>query len=188
MSVELIDDGRIAGEKAYNADVDAAAAINPLKIGKTPQYPNWVPGNMGLTNATISGSSSTIFVTMPDATVDTIVMQLLSPLSEIVPGENATLHIWWRTAATTGNVRWELSIKPLIEGFTSLASAISRSVITPAGSANTLIESKILLPPSIFSNNQLIGLSIVRTPTNSLDTIAADAFIYLVYLEINGRS
>lgn len=187
MSVELIDDGRIAGEKAYNADVDTSAAIKPIKIEKKSIYLNWVIQNFAISAATSSASNAFPGWNMVDSGAASLIMQLLSPMAEIVPGENATLHIWWMTAATTGNVRWVIDIKPVITGFTTLTSAITRSVITPAGSASTFIDSKVLLPAAVFSNNQLIGLQIARDPTNSLDTIGADAIIRAVYLEINGR-
>lgn len=187
MSVSIVDDGRLSGEKAYNADVDASADINPLKIEKNKIFLGWPSGAVSLTTATSSTSNAFIGYSFPDPGTSSIIFNLLSPRAEITPGEKATLHIWWTTAATSGSIQWVVDIKPVISGFTTLASALRRSVIAPAASANAFIDSRIDLPPAIFSNNQLIGLKISRDAGSSLDTIGAAAVIRLVYLEINGR-
>jgi hypothetical protein len=187
MSVELIDDGRIAGEKARNADVDASAGIKPLKIEKKPILIPINFSNAIQDSADLAASGAFPGFSFADAAAHTLTAMLRAPLAEITPGERAYLHIWWTTSATTGQAKWTLDIKPILEGFSSLASAITRSVITQAGSANVLLESVIELPPAVISNGQVIGIKISRDGTATLDTIAAAAVIRCVYLRINGR-
>lgn len=187
MSVELIDDGRIAGEKARNADVDAAAAIKPLKIEKNPIL---IPMNVSQAtqdSASLSASNNFLGWAFADAASHYLIFTLKAPMGEVTPGERGYLRIFWTTSASSGNCRWVVEIKPIIDGFTTLTAALTRSVITPAASANAIIESVIEFPPAIFSNGQLIGCKITRDGTNTLDTIAATAILRGVYLSINGR-
>ncbi len=187
MSVELIDDGRLAGEKARNADIDAAAAIKPIKIEKKPLLLPINLSNAIQDSADLSASGAFPGHSFADAAAHTLTAMVKTPLAEISSGERAYLHIWWTTAATTGQAKWTVDLKPVIEGFSSLASGLTRSVITQAGSANVLLESVIELPPAIFSNAQILGIKISRDGTATLDTIAAAAVIRCVYLRINGR-
>ncbi len=187
MSVELIDDGRIAGEKARNADVHASAAINPLKIERKPVLIPWNVSEAVQDSADLSHSNNFIGFSFADAAEHTLTFPLRSPMAEVVPGERAYLHIFWTTSASSGNCRWVVDIKPIINGNTTLTSALQRNIITPAGSANVILESIVAFPPAIFSNAQLISVKITRDGTNTLDTIAAAAIIRGVYLEINGR-
>jgi len=189
MSVELIDDGRIAGEKARDADVGASAAINPLKIERNPLYIGFnaseaIQGSASLVQTSVFAGFQFADTGTPDLT-----LMLRSPMEEISPGSRGSLRLWWTTSATSGNVRWVVDIKPIIGGFLSLASAFQRAVISPADSSTTnLTESVIELPPAIFSKGQLIGVKISRDGANTLDTIGAVAVIRGVFLKIDGRS
>lgn len=189
---DLIDEAARAGARAENADFASpagTAGINPLKFAKRPIY---IPAHLGqlVVSGSITSSLSGVFPgrLMPNSGASYMLLGLLSPKTEVSPGEPGTLHIYWTTAATSGNLRLVVDIRPIINGAASLASAVQRSIITAANaSTNVLEESKILFPPAILSNNQGISVKIARDPSNSLDTLSDDIVIRAVYLEILGR-
>lgn len=188
---EDIDESILAGERIENEDIGTSANINPLKAAKRSIYVNAQLANAVLTGTSVALAPSGVFpsILFPNANSGTLNVNLNGPRGEVVPGETAKLHIFWKKdTATSGNIRLVIDITPIIEGASSLASAVNRAIISLALSGTTDIQEAIVdLPPAIFSNNQAIGLQIVRDPTNTLDTLASDIKILSIYLEINGR-
>jgi len=188
MSVEFVDDGRISGAKAADSDVDASAGINPLKVEKHSLFLNWSPSTVQIVSGSPVANIVSVFSgwKLPDAAASSIAFNLISPRTEISPGDRATLWIWMYQTAASGMVRLVVDIRPVIEGSLSVTSALQRAVAF-SPNQSTLSLGKIDFPPAIFSNGQIIGIKISRDPANALDTIAADLTIFNCSLEVQGR-
>lgn len=189
---DQIDEAVKAGARAENADFATPTGNNgiaPFKFAKRKIY---IPVHFSrlFVNGSITSSFSGTFPgkLMPNAASSYMLLGLLAPRGEVVPGEPATLHIYWTSATTTGDVRFVLDMRPVIEGATNLASAFQRAVISTAnGSANQLTHAKLFLPPAIFSNDQQVAMKLARDPANTLDTHAADIVVRAIYMEILGK-
>lgn len=189
MGAELIDDSLLAGARAEDADVDSAAAINPLKVATRPFY---IP--LIFRSFTSTGSPSSVQagvfggIRLRDAAADTITIAAKTPRGEIVSGRAAKLHVFWLSTATSGVLRLVADIKPIIDGFDSLDSALQRTILSDAPSvAGNLQQATFEFPAAIFSKSQIVSVKISRDPDNSLDTLGANADIYSAYLEMTGR-
>ena len=189
---EQIDEAILAGARIEDEDIGAAAAISPLKFSKDIfAVPLWLGGSLlSGTNVVKTYNGKFPSITLPNANTGSIFIMANTPKSEIVPGEYANLTIAWTATASAGagNVRFEVYLRPIIEGNTSRYSVITANIVSPKLYGTGLVETAVLpIPPSLISNNQLIGIEIRRVPSNVLDTLAVDVWVVCAYLSINGR-
>lgn len=192
MGFEQIDEAIKAGESAENADFatpTGTAGINPLKTEKRKIYIAFHFENAQISGAVVDALSGAFpGFEMPDGSATYILLGAMMPRGEVSPGESAILHIIWKTAGNTGNVRFVVDVKPIITGTSSLASAVQRAIIQAANATGgSLSDAKIIFPPALFTNDQCVSIKIARDGTNSLDTIGAAIQVHGAYLEILGR-
>ena len=188
---EQIDEAVRAGARAENEDFatpTGTAGISPLKVAKRKIYIPFHFANATLSTATESVSGVFPGILLPNSGAAHAFLGAMAPRGEVSPGEPATLHVFWTTAATSGVLRLVCDIRPVIEGSANLASAVQRAILSSANGTTVLLQqAKIPFPAALFNNNQQVSLKIARDPSNSLDTLADDIILRCVYLEILGR-
>lgn len=185
---EEIDEGILAGEKIGNEDIDDSADIKPIKVKSVPIFID-----TALANATLSGSASLYnqydfpVILLGDASVGGFTITVPYPRGEISPGSRLKVKILYYISSGSGKFRLVINVKPALTGIANLESAMERSIISTVGSPSIATEIFAEFPPSVFNNNQILGLKISRDPTNALDTFNEFVRVASVYLEIEGR-
>jgi len=186
---ETIDEGILAGALIENEDIDASAAINPLKTEKRKiLIPAYISGSV-LTGVGIlsTGVNYIPYILLIYDAAGTINMSICCPKAEIAPGEKGTLHIWWLAAETATSLRLVVDIKPIIQGTENLLSAITKTDLSVPSGSNLCTDAKIEIPYAVLSNNQNLAIQIYRDPANTLDTLTVSVVLFCVYLEVLGR-
>lgn len=188
MSITNSSAARRAGFKINNKSVSDEAAISMAKIGtRTLRFPLpsciWV---MSGTSVAIGEDGIFPVITLPNANSGNLYTSFRL-LAEWVSGNDISINIYWKSSGVSGNVKFTVALASKTVGETT-ASSNTQTVTTAAQTtAGKVQKSTVTFSNSLFAAGDIIGINILRDPTDVDDTLTSDISFIGAEAEYTGR-
>ena len=177
-----------AGDLIEDDDVDENAEIEIAKLGTRTLIfsfpaPLFQKSGAGCVSGFLGVYGGAV---MPDANATNLFISFPVP-DEWVSGGNITVRVWWKTAATAGNVKFSGLLKSAtIDGTTAVEETVT-ATDAANGTTNLINDTTMAFAAADFTIGDVIGFNLNRTPTDAADTIASDTLVFAVDFEFTGR-
>lgn len=177
-----------AGDLIEDADVDDNANIQISKL-TTRTLSFSFPAVMSQKSG--SGVISSFLgvyggVVLPDANTGNLYMAFPLP-DEWVSGGIITVRVWWKTAATAGNVKFSGLLKSTTKDGTTASEETVTVTDAANGTTNLINDATMAFAAADFTAGDIVGFNLKRDPADAADTLSSDTLIFAIDFEFTGR-
>ena len=178
---------RQAGDQIEDDDVHPNANIQISKLGTRTLYLSIPATLFQRSGSGVALVTSGVFggVTLPNANTGNLYASV--PLPDEYDSGTITLRVFWKTAATAGNLKLNANLASVAKDGALTVEEAETATVAANGTTNLLNEATFTFTASDFEAGDIVGVNLNRDPADVADTLASDVMIIEATLEFTGR-